>query len=348
MRELRLVVTNPLAEENARALAELEPRLDVVFEPELLGPVRVTSGGHGRASFQRTPEQQERYDAMVDSADALFGVPGGSGKALARTVAANPGLRWVHTIPAGGGQQVKAAGLDAAALERIVFTTSAGVYSEPLAEFAAFGVLAGAKRLPWLLENQRAHRWGESRILGSVHGSTVLVVGLGSIGRAVAAKLAALGARVVGIHRRDVEAPGVERIAPVERLAAEAAHADAMVLCLPGTDATRGMLGVEVLASAKPGITIVNVGRGTTVDEPALIDALRAGVVGTAVLDVMAAEPLDPESPLWDLPGVLISPHTAALAEGDMRLVVELAADNARRLLDGEPLRNVVDTVEFY
>lgn len=347
MPDLRLVVANPLEPENAELLARLEPRLEVVYEPELLGPVGARSGGRGHG-FERTPEQQARFEALLDSADALFGVPGGSGKALARTVAANPRLRWVHTIPAGGGQQVKAAGLAPADLERIVFTTSAGVYSESLAEFAVFGVLAGAKQLGWMLERQRAHEWGGARLLGSVRGSTVLVVGLGSIGRATADKLAALGARVVGVHRREVEAPGVESIVPVERFAEAASAADAIVLCLPGTEATRGMLGAEVLASVKPGITVVNVGRGTTVDEPALIDALRDGRVGAAVLDVTASEPLAPESPLWDLPGVIISPHIAAASPNDARATTELVAANARRLLDGEPLENVVDTVEFY
>jgi len=347
MPDLRIVVTHPLAAEHAELLARLEPRLDVVFEPELLGPVEVAYGGQ-RTPFSRTPEQEARFERLLESADALFGVPGGSGKALARVVAANPRLRWVHTIPAGGGQQVKAAALTEDDLGRIVFTTSAGVYSEPLAEFAAFGVLAGAKQLPWLLGKQRAREWGPSRMLGSVRDSTVLVVGLGSIGRASAVKLAALGARVVGVHRREVEAPGVESIVPVERFAEAAADADAIVLCLPGTDATRGMLNAEVLAAAKPGVTIVNVGRGTTVDEPALIEALRSGKVGTAVLDVTASEPLASDSPLWDLPGVILSPHTAAASLDDMRAVTELVAENARRLLDGEPLRNVVDTVEFY
>lgn len=347
MSELRLVVAAPLDPANVELLARLEPRLEVVFEPELVGPPAGRVGGRG-SGYVRTPEQQERFEALLDSADALFGVPQSSGKALARTVAANPRLRWVHTIPAGGGQQVRAAGLAPADLERIVFTTSAGVFSEALAEFAAFGVLAGAKQLGWMLEKQRAHEWAEARILGSVRDSTVLVVGLGSIGRATAAKLSALGARVVGVHRREVEAPGVERIVPVERFAQAAAEADAIVMCLPGTDATRGMLGADVLAHAKPGITVVNVGRGTTVDEPALVEALRDGRVGAAVLDVTASEPLAPESPLWDLPGVLISPHTAAASPRDERATTELVAANARRLLDGEPLENVVDTVEFY
>ena len=346
---LRIVVANPLEPANVELLAAADARLEVVYEPELVGPVEDAEAfGHGAARFRRTAEQDDRYLAMLRSADAVFGVPGGSGAALARVVDGNSRLRWVHTIPAGGGQQVKAAGLSDADLARIVFTTSAGVYSEPLAEFAVFGVLAGAKQFARLEEDRRAHRWGEARRLGQVRGSTVLVVGLGSIGRATAAKLDALGARVVGVHRHEVDVPGVDRIVPVERFADAAAEADAIVLCLPGTEATRGMLGAEVLAAVKPGVTIVNVGRGTTVDEPALIEALARGQVGAAVLDVTAAEPLDPQSPLWDLPGVLISPHTAAQTVDDMRAVTELVAENARRLLDGEPLRNVVDTVEFY
>ena len=344
---MRLVIATPTDTENVELLARLEPRLDVVFEPELLGPTGIGPGGLG-VRFTPTPEQQAAFEQLIDTAEALFGVPQHSGKALARTIRANPALRWVHTIPAGGGQQVKAARLTPEELARVVFTTSAGVHAEALAEFAVFGVLAGAKQFGRLRADQAAHRWGEHRALGQVRGSTVLVVGLGSIGRATAAKLAALGARVVGIHRRAVEAPGVGDIRPVAELAAAAADADAIVMALPGTDETVGMLSAEVLAAVRPGITVVNVGRGTTIDEAALVAGLRDGRVGAAVLDVAAVEPLAAESALWDLPGVLISPHTAAVSGGEERAIVELAADNARRLLDGEPLRNVVDTVEFY
>jgi phosphoglycerate dehydrogenase-like enzyme len=333
--DLRIVVALPLAEENARLLAEREPRLEVVYRPELL-------------VADRSADDQEEYERMLDSAEALFGVPDHSGQALARTVRANPRLRWVHTIPAGGGQQVKSARLSDEELDRIVFTNSAGIHAEALAEFAVFGVFAGAKRLGRLLEQQARGDWATKFVLGAVRDSTVLVVGLGGIGRATAAKLSALGARVVGVHRREVEAPGVERVVPVERFAEVAAEADAIVLCLPGTDATKGMLSAEVIAAAKPGVTVVNVGRGTTVDEPALIAALHSGQVGTAVLDVAAVEPLAPDHPLWSAPHVVISPHIAAVTPGDQRAITELVADNARRLLDGEPLRNVIDTVEFY
>jgi len=335
---LRVVVATPLSPENLALLRKLEPRLDVVHDETLTGP----ASDDWMAPWDRPADRQAAYQEYVDSAEALYGVPDQSGRALARTVAANPGLRWVHTIPAGGGQQVRAAKLDRAALDRILFTTSAGVHAGPLAEFAVFGVLAGAKLLPYLLEAQRRHDWAPRRVMPIASDLTVAIVGLGSIGRATATKLAGLGYRVVGVHRRQVDVPGVDRFAEV------AGFADAIVLALPGTAETEKLLGREVLAAAKPGITIVNVGRGTTVDEPALIEALEDGRIGFAALDVTYAEPLAADSPLWGLPNVLISPHTAAISPHEPRLITELFADNARRLLDGEELRNRVNTVEFY
>lgn len=340
---LRVVIASPLTRDLVELIARDE-RLEVVWEPELLTDPDIDWMVGPK---QRTPEEQARFEALLDSAEVLFGVPDHSGRALGRTVAANPRLRWVHTIPAGGGQQVKAARLAEADLERIVFTTSAGVHATPLAEFAVFGVLAGAKRLPWLLGMQRVKQWGPREPLHLMGETTVLVVGLGSIGRLTATKLTALGCRVVGVHRREVEAD-VERIVPVERLAEAASEADAIVLALPGTEQTRGMLSAEVLANIKPGATIVNVGRGTTVDEPALIEALQDGRVGLAVLDVTAVEPLPEDSPLWELPNVVLAPHTAAISPHEPRLIAELFAENARRFLEGEPLINVVNTREFY
>jgi len=341
---LRVVVATAQTPENIALLRAREPRLDVVFEPDLLG----AASDNWMLRHERTPDEQSRFEALLDSADALFGVPDHSGASLARTVAANPGLLWVHTIPAGGGQQVKSAGLAPDALDRILFTTSAGVHAEPLAEFAVFGVLAGAKLLPKLLAAQARHEWMPRVPMGLAADMTVAVVGLGGIGKVAASKLAGLGYTVVGVHRHDVDAPGVSRIYPVEEFAEVAALADAIVLALPGTAQTERMLGREVLAAIKPGATVVNVGRGTTVDEPALIDALADGRVGFAALDVTYSEPLAADSPLWDLPNVLISPHTAAISAHEPRLITELFAANATALLDGRPLKNVVNTVEFY
>ena len=253
----------------------------------------------------------------------------------------------MHTIPAGGGQQVRAAKLPEEALERIVFTTSGGVHAQPLAEFSVFGVMAGAKQLPWMQQEQRAHNWGERRPFALLTETTVAVVGLGGIGRRVAEILKGLGCTVVGVHRRHVDA-AVDRIEPVEALGDVFASVDAVVVALPGTAVTEGIISREVFARAKPGLTFVNVGRGTTVDEPALVEALQDGRVGLAVLDVTAVEPLPKDSPLWDLPNVVLAPHTAAISEHEPRLIAELFVENARRFLDGEEPLNRVNTAEFY
>jgi phosphoglycerate dehydrogenase-like enzyme len=341
---LRVVIATPLSEELAAYVAGADPRLDVVYQPELLAPPDID----WMVPHTRDSAAQARFEALIDTAEALYGVPDQSGRALARTVAANRGLRWVHTIPAGGGQQIRSAHLDAEALERIAFSTSAGVHAVPLAEFAVFGVLAGVKRMPWLEALQDRKQWGPREPLGLLRETTVLVVGLGQIGKLTAQLLSRIGCRVVGVHRREVDAPGVSSIVPVEGFADAARSADAIVLALPGTARTEGMLSREVLAAVKPGITVVNVGRGSTVDEPALIEALQDGRVGLAVLDVVAKEPLPQDSPLWTLPNVLLAPHTAAISPHEPRLIAELFVDNARRFLEGQPLLNRVNTDEFY
>lgn len=341
---LRVVIATPLAEELVELIAQREPRLDIAHEPSLMAPATAD----WMVRLDRDAEAQRRYEDYLDAGEAFFGVPDQSGRALARAVRANAQLRWVHTIPAGGGAQVRSASLTDEELQRVVFTTSAGVHAQPLAEFALFGVLAGIKHLPRLRVAQIRHQWAERMPMGSITETRVAVVGLGGIGRRTAALLAGLGMEVIGVHRRQVEAEGVSRIEPVERLAHVLGEVDAVVLALPDTDATRGMLSRAVLEAAKPGLTVVNVGRGSTVDEAALVEALQDGRVGSATLDVTAVEPLPSDSPLWDLPNVVIAPHTAAISPHEPRRIAELFAENARRLLDGELLLNVVDTVEFY
>ncbi|MDF9278369.1 D-2-hydroxyacid dehydrogenase [Arthrobacter sp. EH-1B-1] len=348
MAELRVFVPTPLPEPLCELIEELEPRIELVRDQSLLPPQLYAGDHQGARDFRRTPSQQAKYERLIDSAEALYGVPGQSGQELRRTARANPHLRWVHTTPAGGGSQVKAAQLTPDELERITFTTSGGVHAEPLAEFAVFGVLAGAQGVPQLLEDQRNRVWGARRPVPLVANQRVAVVGLGGIGRAVARKLSALGADVIGVHRREIEAEGVSGIVPPERLGALLPDVDAVVLCLPATESTHHMLSRDLLEQVKEGITVVNVGRGATVDEEALIGALRDGRVGFAALDVFEQEPLPGDSPLWELPNVLVSPHNAGTYEEEERKIAELFAENARRLLDGEPLLNVVDTVEFY
>jgi phosphoglycerate dehydrogenase-like enzyme len=346
--KLRVAAATVLSEEHCLLIERLEPRVEVVRDQALMPPSRYPGDHGGDPAFRRTAEQQARFEEIVDRADALYGLPDESAPALRRVVENNPGLRWVHTSRAGGGAHVKEADLPSETFDRVVFTSSAGVHADPLAEFAVLGVFAGAKDLDRLQGYQRDHVWQLRWPLGRVSRQRIAVVGLGSIGRATATKLAALGAHVIGVHRRPVEAEGVAEVVPLEKLPEVLASADAVVLALPGTDLTERMIAADLFAAMKPGITFVNVGRGSTVDEDALVDALRRGTVGYAALDVFAVEPLPAESPLWDMPNVIISPHGAAITHEEDAAIAELFAQNATRLLDGEPLLNVINTREFY
>ncbi len=346
---LKVAVAVTIDDANADRIRELEPRVELLRDSSLTRPWRWTGDWEGDPDWERTPEQQAAFEAMLDGADAIFGVPDVSPPALTRAVRANPDLRWVHTTAAGGGGQVRAAELTEEELERVVVTTSAGMHATTLAEWAVFGVLAGAKGLRQLEADQASRTWGDGRrIMRHVSEMTVLVVGLGGIGKVVAERFAALGATVWGTTRSGEPVEHVDRLVPIDELAEAARQVDAIVATLPGTAHTTGLIGADVLGGVRDDTIFVNVGRGTVVDEDALLDALDAGRVGFAALDVTAVEPLPAESRLWEHPSVLLSPHTAALSVQEPRRIAELFAANATRLLDGEPLQNVMSTKEFY
>ncbi|PRA79469.1 D-2-hydroxyacid dehydrogenase [Microbacterium sp. MYb66] len=347
-KKLRAVVAVPLREDLCQLIEELEPRVEVIRDHSLMPPMRGPADWSGDPDHVRTASEQQAFDELVDSADALFGIPDVDAEALARTVAANPRLRWVMTTAAGGGASVKAAGLSREDLDRVVFTTSAGVHGGPLAEFAVFGVMAGAKNLPRLLADQRSRTWPDRWEMRQIDELTVLVVGLGGIGSECARRFHALGARVWGTTRSGEPVAGVDRLVPLDELVQAVAHVDAIVVTLPGTAQTHHLIGAEVLEAVKPGAIITNVGRGTVIDEGALVEALDEGRIAFAALDVFEQEPLDDASPLWTHPNVLVSPHTAALSSKEEERIARRFAENAARLLDGEPLTAVVDTVEFY
>jgi phosphoglycerate dehydrogenase-like enzyme len=343
-----VVASTPVSEELIAQIVRTEPRIDFIRDQTLLPPQRFPGDHSGDPAFTRTPEQQAAFDALIDSAEVLYGVPDEKPAALHRAVAANAGLRWVHTMPAGGGAQVKAAELGEADLARIAFSTSAGVHSEPLAEYSVFGLMAGAKTLPRLLQQQRDAEWTGRWAMGLISQQRILLVGLGSIGRATATKLKALGATVIGTSRSNKPVADVDELVHPDELVDVVGDVDGIVVSLPGTATTEGLVSAEVFAKVKPGVTVVSVGRGTVIDEAAMTEALADGRIGFAALDVFAAEPLSPDSPLWTDPKVLVSPHTAALNSAEDRLIAQLFARNATRFLDGEELINRVDTVEFY
>ena len=345
---LKIAICPILTKEQAQRLADADPRIEVLWDETLSRPRRFAADFDGDPAWQRTPEVQARFEAMCDGADALFGLPDAKPAQLKRCAEANPNLIWVHTLAAGGGAQVKNAGLTPDELARITVTTSAGAHAPQLAEFALLGVLAGAKRLPLLQQQQRDHVWARlSAPALQVADMTVVVVGMGNVGRLVAQRFLALGATVIGVNRSMRDVPGVEMHTD-DDLIEVATRADALINCLPAAVGTEGLINADVFAAVKPGVIVSSIGRGSCIDEAAMIAGLQDGRVGFAALDVVAKEPLAGDSPLWAMPNVLISPHTMAFNRRVIDRVIDMVAANAIALLDGRPMVNDMNKELFY
>jgi glyoxylate/hydroxypyruvate reductase len=337
-----VAIATPLEEELVDRIRKVDQRLDVLFEPDLLPPPRYPSDHGGDPGFTRTADQEQRFTRLVAGAEVALGFPDESPAGLAWLVRSAPDLRFVQCMYAGAGQQVRAAGLTAEELDRIAFASSSGVHAVPLAEWSLFGILALTKGLPRLLRDKRERRWDHYPV-GELRGRTVLVVGLGEIGREVARLAEAFGMRVLAVRRT-----AGAHVAGPEQLPELVAEADAVVVTLPLTDETRGLFGRDTFARMRNGAILVNVGRGAVVDEEALVEALASGKLAGAALDVFAEEPLPASSPLWELENVILSPHTAALSIKENERIVELFGENLRCYLRGDELRSRIRTSVFY
>jgi phosphoglycerate dehydrogenase-like enzyme len=342
-------IATPVEEELVQRIRESVSGVEVLYDASLLPSPRFPSDHVGDPAFRRDPDAQQRFDSWAQRAEVALGVPGDTPEGLRDLIARAGRLRWVHGTSAGAGELVRAAGLSAADLQRVTFTSSVGVHATQLAEWAMLGLLAFTKDLPRLQKDKAARRW-EHYAVRELAGQRLLVVGLGHIGREVARCARALGMHVTGVRRtpREGDLDWVDRTASTAELADVAPSADAVVLALPATVETRGMFTAELIEALPAHAVLVNVGRGSTIDEPALVAALRERRLTGAALDVAATEPPPPGSPLWDLDNVLLSPHTAALSTKENERIVELFCDNLRRFTNGEPLRNRVDTTLFY
>lgn len=349
MESVRVVIAKPLAPKFVEQLRAAVPEIEVVDDQSLLPQMRWPADHCGDPAFKRTAEQQARFEEMIDSADILYGIPDESPASLARTIRANPKLRWVQAMAAGAGAALKAADLTPEELERVTMTTSAGVHATPLAEFAVMGVLAGAKNLPKLIRDKQNHYWDQQRsAMRSIKGMRVVVVGMGSIGRECAKDFAALGATVIGVNRSIKPVDHIEKLYTSDQIVEAATGADVLINALPGAVGTEKLISRETLEALAPGAIIASIGRGHCVDEEALIDLLKSGHIGFAALDVVAHEPLDASSPLWDLDNVLISPHCTTIVDTQDAEIMELFIGSLQKFLNGERPANVVDTKLFY
>jgi phosphoglycerate dehydrogenase-like enzyme len=251
----------------------------------------------------------------------------------------------VQSTSAGIGQMVKEHGYDTR-MPHTVFTTASGVHKRPLAEFVVMAMLMHYKGALRMIDAQRRKHW--ERYAGTdLEGRTLALVGLGRVGAEIARVCRALGMTVIGTDVKPA-AEVVDRYYQPNQLHAMLPQADVLVLMVPHTPHTEKMIGAKELALLTRGAFFINTARGAVVDESALIAALRSGHLAGAALDVFAEEPLPPSNPLWEMPNVLVSPHSASTSDRENVRITALFCDNLRRFLNGEPLRNVLNADLLY
>jgi glyoxylate/hydroxypyruvate reductase A len=337
---VRVLIASPLESELVQRVQAVDPRLDVVYRDDLLAPPRYTGDHHPKV--QRSPEQAAEWAALLSQAEVLFDVDGPSTADFETRV---PRLRWIQASSSGIGEWVRMLGI---VDSPIVVTNAAGIHSVPLAEFVVFSMLYFARSWPRMVAEQRAHHW-ERCAIETLDGKTLGIVGLGNVGRSVARLAKPFGVRTIGVRRSPgASHDGVDAVYGPDGLDTVLRESDYLVLCVPHTAETVGLLGAAEIASIKRGAVLINIARGSVINEPALIDALRSGQLGGAALDVVAREPLAADSPLWDMPNVLITPHSMSTGIDENERLTTLFCDNLRRYLADQPLRNVIDKVRGY
>jgi phosphoglycerate dehydrogenase-like enzyme len=284
--------------------------------------------------------------ALATEADVAFAL-GLAKEATARATR----LRWLHCSAHAVGQF----SLVDLASRDITVTNSRGIQSTPIAEHVMACLLALARRLPLTLRRQEQHVWVPNELTGQaspwlIAGKTMGIVGLGTLGQAIATRAKAFGMRVIGMRRnpdRGVPA-GVDHIVAPADGDRMLEMADVIVLAAPWTPGTDQILGAAAIAMMKRGALLINVARGQLVDESALEEALRSGRLGGAALDVFTTEPLPPDSAFWSMPNVIVTPHTSGFRTDHFDAVIDLFSENLRRFERGVNLLNVVDLQAGY
>jgi phosphoglycerate dehydrogenase-like enzyme len=327
------MLTSPLEPEHVERIAGAFPdRIDLIFRPDLMPTPRYVAD-HGDPTWRRNSSQEREWHRLLGQAEVLLDFPQNETRPLLELA---PKLRWVQTTSAGVGPLVQRLGLQDS---HLIVTTSSGIHAQPLAEFVFAALLYHTKEIGRLKEEQRAHQW--HRFAGiELAGRTMAIIGPGRIGREIARIAHAFRMRVVALGRdcdpARAESLGIDRLYSREQLHEMLAEADCLVICAPLTPETEDLLGAAEIASLKPGAVFVNIGRGAIVDENALLRSLREGRIAFAALDVFREEPLPPDSTFWDLPNVLINPHSASTVATENAKIAELFVRNLGYYLAGE------------
>lgn len=315
-REVDILVFANLQDRHVAQIQAVDPR------------VRVTTAGDRQRGIELAP-----------SAEIMVGwnVP-------REAVQRAPKLRWIHSTAAGVDQL-----LHPEVIERhLIITDSSGIHQSLVEHVYAF-ILAFSRRLHLAMRDQLQRRWERQRTVGDeLSGKTLGILGLGTIGADIARRAVAFGLHVIGTKRTQESVPGVDRVLPPEGMGEVLRESDIVVVALPLTSQTTGLIGEPEFRMMKRSALFVNIARGRIVQEAALIRALREGWIAGAALDVFEREPLPQDSPLYGFENVIITPHVSGTSPHYMDRAVPLFCENLRRYLRREPLLQQVDKARGY
>lgn len=343
MKEHHILVAIHMDENQLREIAAVDPHLRVNTVAHefsaLTGRAPLGLRASNEADLLDRATAETRLAPLLQEAEILY-----TAWVLPDLMQRSPKLRWVHFF-SHGIDHIRGDILE----KDVIVTTGQGAHAAALAEHVMTLMLMLAKQAPRFMHQQWEGRWKRFHVI-ELSRSTLGLVGLGSIGKRVAQSAKSFGMRVIATRHTFTEEspPEIDELVPQDRLGYLLKESDFVVLALPLTSATRNLIGEQELRIMKPSAFLINISRGGLVDEPALIRALQEKRLAGAGLDVFHVEPLPPESPLWHMDGVIITPHIGALSPYLMYNANRLFIENLRRYLTGKPLLNVFDRTRGY
>lgn len=341
-----LLIASYLEPEHIERIRNTDPRINVIYEPELIAPQRFPAD-HIGGPLNRSEEQEQQWRSLLKEADILFDFDRSHFEDLPDLA---PNLKWIQTTSSGVGQTINKWKYHIR-MPDTIFTTAKGVHAQPLAEFCVLVMLVFCKKLFQTIEQQQKKVW--ERLSGTdLRKRTIGIIGMGKVGIEIARTAKCFGMKVLGVKRQvkgiDPASLHCDELYTQNDFHLILPRSEFLVLIAPHTSETEGMIGEKEFYMLPDGAILINIARGALVDEAAMIEALRTGHLAGAGLDVFQEEPLPPSSPLWTMENVIVSPHSGSTSDRENGLITDLFCKNIKSYLEGKPMINQFDTTKMF
>lgn len=341
-----ILIASYLEPQHVERIKQTVPHCEVIYEPELIAAPQYPAD-HKGGPFKRTEHQELKWQSFLKKADILFDFDQTHLNDLPELA---PNVKWMQATSSGIEHALHKLKY-AERMPNTIFTTAKGVHDQPLAEFCLMVMMAFNKKFVQTLERQKKKHW--ERFAGTdLRGRTIGIVGMGKVGQRVGQLCQAFGMKVLGVKRetKGIESASVyaDELYSQSELHKILPRSEFLILIAPHTPETEKMIGEKELALLPKGAILINIGRGALIDESSLISSLQSGHLGGAGLDVFEVEPLPASSPLWDMPNVIVSPHSGSTSDRENELITDIFCENLKNFLKGKPLINVIDAYKMF